>query len=277
MISKMWLFGTSFSVGIIAFGCSQVWAQDQAEIGFHASLGGEFRYGNIEGFVQIPRGGGAGTTSSERPKFDEMGINQAAIGAPSLTLGWNNHNIYGLARIIRLSGSDVIGTTLISNGTTFPTGTHVSANTQLDWYGLGYDYRFAYKYNNEGSVVSFYPAIGFALLNFNYNLNGTPGLSASRGFAKAAPQLGLKSEWIPGGPFSVSAGVLSSLPFSTLPLLLSVDLTVGYQLWGRHDHGGMAYLGIGYDRINEEDNQSVPNHIKASIGPEVVVGLKVNF
>jgi hypothetical protein len=39
----------------------------------------------------------------------------------------------------------------------------------------------------------------------------------------------------------------------------------------------MAYLGIGYDRINEEDNQSVPHHIKASIGPEVVVGLKVNF
>ena len=95
MISKMWLFGTSFFVGIIAFGCSQVWAQDQGETGFHASLDGEFRYGNIEGFVQIPRGGGAGTTSSERPKFDEIGINQAAIGAPSLTLGWNNHNIYG--------------------------------------------------------------------------------------------------------------------------------------------------------------------------------------
>ena len=87
MISKMWLLGTSFFVGIIAFGCSQVWAQDPGETGFHASLDGEFRYGNTEGFVQIPRGDGAGSTSSERPKFDEMGINQAAIGAPSLTLG----------------------------------------------------------------------------------------------------------------------------------------------------------------------------------------------
>src|SRR5262245_35795305 len=80
-----------------------------------------------------------------------------------------------------------------------------------------------------------------------------------------------------GVPFSLSAGILSSLPFSTLPLLLSVNLTAGYQLWGRHDHGGMVYLGIGYDRIDEEDNQKVPNHIKASIGQEVVVGLKVNF
>ena len=98
-------------------------------------------------------GGSAGSTSNERPKFNEIGINQAAIGAPSLTVGWNNHNIYGVARIIRLSGSDVLSATLISNGTTFPAGTHVNANTRLDWYGLGYEYRFAYKYNNEGSVV----------------------------------------------------------------------------------------------------------------------------
>jgi len=140
MRSKMWHLGTVFLVGIIAFGFDQVWTQDPAETGFHASLDGEFRYGSIQGFRQIPRGGDVGSTSSERPKFDEMGINQAAIGAPSLTLGWNNHNIYALARLIRLSGSDVLDTTLISNGTTFPAGTHVSSNMRLDWYGLGYDY-----------------------------------------------------------------------------------------------------------------------------------------
>jgi hypothetical protein len=39
----------------------------------------------------------------------------------------------------------------------------------------------------------------------------------------------------------------------------------------------MAYLGIGYDRIDEEDNRKVSNHIKASIGPELVVGLRVRF
>ena len=54
MISKMWLLGTSFFVGIITCGYSQVWAQDPGETGFHASLDGEFRYGNIQGFIQIP-------------------------------------------------------------------------------------------------------------------------------------------------------------------------------------------------------------------------------
>lgn len=270
-----------YFVGILVCDSNNAWGQDkdqdQGQTGFHASLDGQFRYGNISGFLQIPQGGGVGSTSNDRPTFHEIGINQAAIGAPSLTLGWNNHNIYAVARIISLSGSDVLNTTLISNGTTFPAGTHVNASTQLNWYGGGYEYRFVYKYNNEGAAVSFYPAIGFAVFNFDYNLKGTGGLSAARGFNMGAPQLGLKSEWTPGGPFLLSAGVLSSLPFATLPLLLSVDLTGGYQLWGRSDHGGMVYLGIGYDLIDEEDNQKVPNHIRASIGPEVVVGLKVAF
>ena len=255
---------------------SRAWEQDQREMGFHFSLDGQFRYGNISGFVQIPRGGGVGTTSNERPKFDELGINQAAIGDPSVTVGWNDHNLYGGASIIRLSGSNTLSTTLISNGTTFPAGTSVNADIQLDWYRFGYEHRFTYEYN-PASVFSFDPAIGVALFNFDYKLKGIGDLSAARSFEKAAPQLGLRSEWNPEARFSLSGGVFSSLPFSTLPLLLSVDLTAGYQLWGSPDHGGVVYLGIGYDRIDEEDSQNVSNHIKASIGPEVVTGLRLRF
>jgi len=47
---------------------SPAWGQDQREIDFHFSLDGQFRYGNISGLVQVPRGGGPGTRSNERPK-----------------------------------------------------------------------------------------------------------------------------------------------------------------------------------------------------------------
>jgi hypothetical protein len=100
---------------------------------------------------------------------------------------------------------------------------------------------------------------------------------ANRSFSKAAPQLGFRSEWSPGGPFFLSAEVISSLPFSTLPLLFSTDLTVGYQFWGRAERGARVFLGVGYDMIRYEDNQRVSNHIKADIGPELVVGLRVRF
>jgi hypothetical protein len=275
MKSRIWLSGTCLLVGIIVSNCGQSWVR-QSETGFHASLDGSFRYGNINGFLQIPKGGGIGSTSNDRPKFHEIGINQAPIGDAALTLGWNNNELYAGGRFVRLSGKDTLTSTLISNGTTFPAGSPVSANTQLDWYRGGYAYHLSYG-NAEGASVSVYPAAGFALFNFDYRLSSPGGLTAARSFSKAAPQLGLRAEWNPGGPFFLTADLLSSLAFSTLPLLFSTDLTGGYQLWGQANHGGQVYLGIGYEMVHFEDNQTVPNHIKANVGPELVVGIKLSF
>src|SRR5215813_2004709 len=275
MKSKLWLAGICLLVGITVSACSQNWVR-QEETGFHASLDGSFRYGNISGFLQIPKGGGVGSTSNDRPKFHEIGIDQVPIGDTAVTLSWDNNEVYGVARFVRLSGNDTLGSTLVSNGTTFPAGSPVSANTQLDWYGGGYTYRLSFR-NDEGARASFYPAVGFAIFNFDYNLKSPGALTAARSFAKAAPQLGLRAEWSPGGPFFVSADWLSSLGFSTLPLLFSTDLTGGYQLWGQANHGGQVYLGIGYEMIHFEDNQTVPNRIKANMGPEQEVGFKISF
>ena len=276
MLRKMWLIGICLLVSVFLLSCSQSWIRQAPEKGFHGSLDGSFRYGNINGFLQIPSGGGPGTTSNARPKLHEIGINHAPIGDPSVTLEWGDNQIYAGARFARLSGKDTLGSTLISHGTTFPGGSSVSANTQLDWYRGGYEYRLAYR-NSEGASVSFYPSIGFGLLNFDYKLTSPGGLNAARSFAKAAPQLGLKSEWSPGTRFFLSGEVLSSVAFSTLPLLFSTDATIGYQLWGHADQGGRAFLGVGYDMIHFEDDQRVPNHIKANIGPELVAGLRVRF
>jgi hypothetical protein len=129
MLSKMWFPGTCLSLGLILSACSQSWVRQAPETGFHASLDGSFRYGNITGFLQIPSGGGSGTTSNERPKFHEIGINQAPIGDVSLGLEWDNNAIYAGARLVRLSGKNTLSSTLISNGTTFPAGSLVSAST----------------------------------------------------------------------------------------------------------------------------------------------------
>src|SRR5262249_2319298 len=79
-------------------------------------------------------------------------------------------------------------------------------------------------------------------------------------------QLGLRSEWSPGGPCFLSGKVMSALPCSTRPLLFSIDLTVGYQCWGCADHGGRVCLGIGDDMMHSEDHQGVSTHSKADRG-----------
>jgi hypothetical protein len=274
-MSKVWLLGTCLLLALILSAYSQTWVRQEPDTGFHASLDGSFRYGNINGFLQIPKGGGPGTTSNERPKFHEIGINQAPIGDASLGLEWDNHAIYAGARFVRLSGKNTPSSTLISRGTTFPAGSLVSASTQLDWYRGGYKYRFFYG-NEEGAYVSLYPSIGFGLLNFDYRLTSPGVLPADRNFSKGAPQLGLRLEWSPGGSFFISGEVTSSLPFSTL-LLFSTNLTVGYQFWGSADRGARVFLGVGYEVIRYEDNQRVPNHINVAIGPELVIGFRLRF
>ena len=135
--------------------------------------------------------------------------------------------------------------------------------------------------SGEKSTTSQYacltPALGAVLFDFDYKLDGTGGRSVARAFTHGAPHVGLQTVWNPKGPFSLAAGILSSLPFSTLPLILSVDLTGKYQLWGQANRGGSLFLGIGYDRIDFEDSQTVPNHIEVDMGPLLIVGLKVRF
>jgi len=277
-VTNLFLLGLClFLVVIFGSGCGP-WVRQQEERRFRASADGSFRYGKIKGFLQIPSGGQPGTTSNKRPALDEVDINTVAIGDTFLTLGYGDHGIYGGARFVRLSGDSVLTDDLISRNVTFPAGTSVDLDARLDWYRFGYQHRFSFRHReHDESTISLTPAIGAVVLNFDYGLDGVGGRSVERAFDKGAPHLGLQAEWSPGGPFSLSGGVHSSLPFSTLPLIFSVELTGRYQIWGESDRGGIAFLGIGYDRIDFEDSQTVPNHIEADMGPLLVVGLKVGF
>lgn len=265
----------SLGVGTFVSVCSADWIRQKGEKRFQPSLDGKFLWGPINGFVQIPTGGQPGSTSVDRPTFEELDINFVSMGDIAGGLGWTDHALYGGARLIRLSGDSVLTRPLVSQGITFPAGSPVSSDIQLDWYRGGYRYRFAYA-NEEGDQISFAPAVGFALLNFDYELRGTTG-AAQRGFTEGALQLGVEGDWSPKGPFSVSAGIMSTLPVSDWPLIFSIQATGGYQLWGEGDRGGRVVLGIGFDRIQFEDDQTIPNKIDANLGPLLLVGLEVSF
>ena len=136
---------------------------------FNASLDGSFRYGKIKGFLQIPSGGKPGTTSNKRPTLDELDIDTVAIGDTSVNLGYGDHGIFAGARFVRLSGDNVLTDDLISRNITFPAGSTVDLDTRLDWYRFGYQHRFSFQYSKgDESTLSFKPAIGAVLFNFDY-------------------------------------------------------------------------------------------------------------
>ena len=264
-----------FVMGVSLYGCTNRWSR-QDEKDLWVSPEASFRYGEIHGFVQTPLGGSPGTTSPQRPTFKELDIKDAAMGDVSLTAGLYNNAIYSSARIVELSGKDVLDSPLISHGTIFPAGSLVKGDVQLNYYRVGYQYSFLYS-DDQGAALGFHPAVGLVLWDFKYTLNGLGDLTADRSYIKPAPQIGLNWEWMPKGRFSVSGDVAGSLPISDMPFIFSTEVVGRFRLWGKEGFRGFLFLGIGYDRIEYKDKQDVPNHIKADIGPEFLTGLQVHF
>lgn len=264
-----------FVIGVSVCGCANRWSR-QDEKKLWISPEASFRYGAVNGFVQTPRGGSVGSTSSQRPTFKELDIKYAAMGDVSLTAGLQNHAIYSGARLVQLRSENVLARPLISHGMTFPAGSSVKGNVQLNWYQVGYQHRFVYS-NSRGTSFGLHPGIGLVLWDFKYKLQGAGNL-ADRSYIKPSPQIGLDWEWMPRGRFSVSGGVWGALPIYDMPFILSTELVGNFRLWGKQGGSrGLLFMGIGYDRVEYKDKQKVPNYIKADIGPEFIGGLQVRF
>lgn len=256
-------------------GCTNRWSR-QNEKDLWISPEASFRYGEVHGYVQTPRGGAPGSTSTHRPTFKELGIKDAAMGDVSLTAGLRNNALYGGARLVYLSGKNVLDSPLISQGVTFPAGSAVKGDVQLNWYRVGYQHRFLYS-DDQGKTIGFYPGIGVAILDFQYGLKGPNGLSADRSYIKLAPQIGLNGEWMLTKRLAISGGVQGALPIYDMPFILSAEVVGSYRLWAKEGRHVLLFLGIGYDRVEYKDKQDVPNHVKADIGPEFLTGLQVRF
>lgn len=277
------IFNSFFRLGVVALaglilvsGYAAPLERQKAVDGFGAELEGSVRYGPIRGYLQTPNGGAPGTTSSKRPTFQELNIDDFLSPDALVRLRWNDHAFYGGASLVRLDGDSTLDTTLISHGTTFPAGTSVKSAVQLDSYRLGYQYRFTWA-NEAGTSLTISPAIGIGFLNFDYNLKAGGGLAARRGYFVGGPQLGLNAGWSPPGRFSIDGGIFNSLPEVGNLFILSAQLRGSYRLWGHGERGGRVFLGVGYDWLDYEDGQQVPNHIKAQLGPMLLLGINTRF
>ena len=258
---------------ILLSGCSGYWTR-QPEEGFHAAADAAFLYGPIRGYLQTPAGGNPGTTSHDRPTFDELGIHTAPMVDASVAAGWGAHDFYGGARVIDLSGSSTLTQDLLTHNVPFNAGTAVSSTVQLNWYRIGYDYRWLLRHDE--TTLRLDPAIEAVIWDFNYSISGG-GQSTSRTYLKGSVRLGLRAEWSPRDRFSLSGQLFESIPIPGQPMILTVQGLGGYRLWGAPNRGGTVSLGIGYDLLNHHDLQTVPNHIHAEIGPLLIAGLSVKF
>lgn len=239
-------------------------------------LGVTYQYSPIRGYLQTPHGGEPGTTSENRPTFEELNIDTVSLVSSSLLISRNRHNFYGRIQLAHLSGDSVLNNELTSQGVTYPADSQVSADINLDLYRLGYQHRFFFESDKQGRF-EIDPTIEIAFFDFAYKLDSLEGLSTDRSYIKGACRIGAEAHWYANDRLTISSGVIGPVPISNTPQIWTLDLTAKYQLWGKGPRGGAAIIGIGYQHIEYEDDQTVPNHIKFEISPILRGGLQIVF
>ena len=249
-------------------------AQDARELSDGIAFGvqGSFNFGPIDGFFQTPAGGRPGTSSAQRPKLDELGINDVTFYDTRLTMQWRDLLVYGGYEFIRLSGSDTLSQPLISHGVSFAGGERVSTDDQLDWgrFGAGWSFGFL----DDRLKVT--PKAELALLNFGYHVAGA-SQSADRSYIKGCVRVGIEGIYYLNSRISLNLDGSASLPLSNTPQIATVTATASVLLFESHGIKPHAFAGVGMQWIDYEDNQTLANHIKANIGPFLTAGVLVSF
>jgi hypothetical protein len=190
------------------------------------SLGAGVRFGEIDGFLQVPAGGTTGTTSTHRPTFDEIGIDDVAVIELNAGVAWRRENFFLDVLWIRSSGDAVLDQPLLTQGDIFAAGTTVESDIRLDQYRLGYRHRF-----DLASDLAVSPLVAVTLLDFDYRLESPGGPEADRGFLKYAPQLGISVDWTPGGGrLDLELRAFLALPIDKVAEINDVELRLRYAL-----------------------------------------------
>jgi len=235
------------------------------------SLEASYLVGPVEGQTQTPNGGRPGTSSPGRPTLEEMGIDDTDAFDLSGTFSWDVHRIYAGGTWIGMSGDDTLEAELISRSVVFPAGTAVEGTVDHTWYRLGYQRPIAL---NESWTIA--PGGGIAFWRFDWGVEGG-GQAMDRGYTKTAAQLGVDARSRMNATFSVSGGVLSSIPIEHTPFILAADVTAEWWLMQQSQWQAAAKVGVAYQMIRYEDDQTMPNDIELDLGPMLVIGVEVRF
>ena len=239
-------------------------------------LGG-LRYGSIDGFLKTPSGGHQGTTSHKRPTFDELGIDTFLSFDGSVNAHWKMHTLTAGAQLNRFSENATLHDPLISQNISFSSNTPVSSDIRLDWYRFGYLYTFDLSPKDHKKTVFLSPGVDIALLDFHYELKGDENQHVDRSYQKGALRLLCNIDWKIIEGFDLHASASGSLPISNTPSIIDFNLIAEKHLFSKSGTVVSVYLGVAYEKIDYEDNQDVPNHVKAEMWPLVTTGLKVKF
>jgi hypothetical protein len=256
-------------IGSVASGQETVTNQ----LPFEAILSASGNYGPADGFLQTPVGGKPGTSSFHRPTFHELNINDTAFLDAGVLFRWHQLGFLGGYQLIRFDESGTLGEGLISHGSTFPAGDSFKTRDRFDWFRAGAGWQFDLLDHR----LALFPKVEMAFLDFSYKLSGQTS-AADRAYIKGSVRLGVQATYHLNQRWSLDLDGAAAIPISNTPQVADVLSTLHFELFrAPHVFKPNIFLGAGWERIDYEDNQPLPNHVRAELGPFVRAGLAASF
>ena len=155
----------------------------------------------------------------------------------------------------------------------FPVGNQFDSDIRFDWYKLGVLYSFL----GQGRMPEISPKLELAFLDFDYALD-TPDGKAHRDYIKVVPRVGAEVKMPLTGMLDLKLEAATSVRFSNMPMISNVAFELGAHVMPKHSPvDARIFSRVGYQRIDYEDNQDLPNHIRLEMKPFPGVGVNIQF
>jgi hypothetical protein len=238
----------------------------QAMQGWITANGG---YDQITGLAQTPKGGQPGTTTLDKPTFADLGIHHA--GTWELGLGIDHHGYVAQLQYRKLGarGSKTLNQDLITHDRLITAGNQFHLQVDYDWSSLGI-----------GKAIPFYgfvltPMLAANWIWYEYDYHSIPAAS-NRAFTFFGGTFGaiLRKDWQRWG-FDLEAKL--PIPANNVQLY-TFKAGIDYQLFQSVHHiRELPRLSVECLRVDYEDEQTIPNHIRYQVAPGLLAGLTVIF
>ena len=228
--------------------------------------------GKMDGFLQTPDGGMPGRTDRHRPSFEELDIDSTDNIELTFNLNKGPANYYLTATPINFKESLTLDSSLLSQWIQFDAGDQIKADIKMSQYRFGYQYSFT-----SDSIADFsYSLSGdIALFDFHYQLDSYDK-HVNRSYMKAGYRIGMTLDYSFSEQSSMELKLYNSLPFPNTVEVRTLDLSGHYVLWKKKNIVSLIF-GVSYHRIDYQDEQEVPNHIVAEMGPMIRLGFTLTM
>jgi hypothetical protein len=219
---------------------------------------------SLEGYLQTPRGGGAGTTSSKRPTIEELGLGGLRV-LPVLDAALvvrGSHELRVDYVHIDVLGSDTLEEPLISQDESFPAGSPVQSRLGLPLLRLGYRAHWLPLHRGGWSLA---PEVGVAVAFFRYELT-SPLASGDvdRSYSVAFPYFGLGLS----GPLAQRLGLEVDVQGSGIEAdYIDAEARLVYELFRWRRTRTSATLGLRGTWLHRVDSQrDEQNDVNVRVG-----------